>query len=356
MDPRAALAARLATVRAAADDAALRAALRAVPKYELHVHLAGSIRRSTIVALARRHGVTLPAAERDFLAAASPLLFFPGAQIWEVFHQAYQWYWSCVQSAEDLARIVAEALEDAAAQGVVHTELTLSGSYVLRRFPYDEWVDAVAQGIAAAQRRYPIRAAAILDISRRSGPEAALANVRQVLTRPSPAICGIGMGGDERQFPTRDFAAAFQCARAGGLATTVHVSEMTDAQATVDALELLQPRRLGHALTTIQSPAAYRLLRDSGVPVESCPLCNVVSGMGGIASLAQHPIRRMYEDGIPITINTDDPQLFGFDLLDNYILLAKEAGFTLADFARINTRAARDGFAPRPVCKMPIGC
>lgn len=318
--------------------------IKKIPKHELHVHLGGSIRRKTIVELAQKNHVPLPVSPDDFLKTLTPLSLFAGDQLWELFHRTYQWYWSCVQSCDDLERITFEFLEDSYRQGVIHSEFTVSGSYLMRTFPFDEWVHAISSGIREAQKRYPIKAAAILDISRRSGPENALKNVKQVIESNTESLCGIGMGGDEVQYPHRLFIEAFRLARSHHISSTVHVAEFRSGETTISAIEDLKPNRLGHALTTIQSENAYRVLKSSGLHVESCPLCNYVGGMGGIDTVAEHPIRRYYEDGVPISINTDDPEIFGFNLIDNYILLMKEAGFGLSDFEKINHNAAHSVF------------
>ncbi|MBI4366096.1 MAG: hypothetical protein HY543_04675 [Deltaproteobacteria bacterium] len=335
---------RLRHVHSLCDEPDLKRAIAAIPKCELHVHLAGAIRRHTLLDLAKRHGVALPADEETFLASPSLLLLSSGEGIWDVFHRMYQWCWSCVQSCEDLERIVFEFLEDSARQGVIHSEFTVSGTALMRKFPFDEWAHAVAMGIDRARRLHAIRAAAILDISRRSGPAQARANVERVVKHRPRAICGIGMGGDEVTYPDALFHEAFACARTHKIPSTVHVAEFNPGETTVTALEMLQPDRLGHALTTIGSAPAYALMRARGIPVEICPVGNFVTGAGNLQRLADHPIRRYYDDGIPLSINTDDPRIFGVDLIDTYICLVKELGFTLRDFATINAQAMAAGF------------
>ena len=330
---------RLAHVKDLSADTSLREEIRKIPKCELHVHLGGSIRRTTIAELAEKNGVPLPAPKKIFLAAATPLEFFNGEAIWELFHNTYKWHWSCIKSCDDLVRIVREFLEDSYVQGITHSEFTVSGSYLTLNFPFDEWTGAIADGIAEARKKYPVKAAAILDISRRLGAESAVDNVRQITERRPKCICGIGMGGDEVKYPHRLFKEAFGLARENNIPSTVHVSEFTPGETTIEALEELSPNRLGHALNTIKSPAAYETLKRSSLHVESCPLCNYVGGMGGVDNISEHPIRQFYRDGIPISINTDDPRIFGFDLIDNYVCLIKEAGFSIADLENINKMA-----------------
>ncbi|MBI2346047.1 MAG: hypothetical protein HYV03_04020 [Deltaproteobacteria bacterium] len=338
---------RLLHVKAIGCDADLREEIRTIPKCELHVHLAGAVRRSTLVDLARKNNVSLPASSaQDFLQAPNLLMLSSGNEIWELFHRMYQWCWSCVRSCDDLERIVFEFLEDSYHQGVRHSEFTVSGSAVMHKFPFDEWTDAVALGIHRAQASYPIAAAAILDISRRSGPAQAHANVDKVIQGRPSALCGIGMGGDEVKYPDSLFTEAFQHARKNAIPSTVHVAEFAPGETTITTIEMLQPNRLGHALNTIKSTQAYAILKEKGIHVESCPLCNYLGLVGGLTCIEEHPISKYYMDGIPISINTDDPHIFGFDLLDNYVCLFKEAHFTIEDFRAINKRAATFGFIP----------
>ncbi len=336
--------ARWQHVKSLGSDGALREAVRKIPKHELHVHLAGSIRRATALELAQRYGVALPCAAADFLSAPAPLLCFSGDDIWSRFHATYLWHWSCVQRVEDLQRVLQEALEDAAAQGVVYSEYTISGSYVLANFSWDEWTSALAETIDAAQHSFGICGRVILDISRRRGPALALETVQQIASDRPRAICGIGLGGDEVRYPHRLFHAAFACARAEKIFSTVHVSEFTDGATTTEALDTLQPDRLGHALTTHRDTAAYAHLRSSGRHVESCPACNVIMGVDGIEHFADHPIRKYFDAGIPLGINTDDPQILGIDLLDVYVALARTLDFSLEDFAAMNAQAQRVRF------------
>lgn len=332
---------RLQHVKGSNLDQSLKEVVRNIPKYELHVHLGGSIRRSTIIDLAEKNHVPLPTIKKCFEAAPTPLEFFHGDALWELFHDTYKWYWSCVKSCEDLKRIVEEFLEDSHHQGVVHSESTVSGSYLLGTFPFDEWTDAISEGISNIQKRAPIKASAILDISRRFGAGNAVKNVREIVNKRPKCICGIGMGGDEVKYPSRLFNEAFELARENNIPSTVHVAEFGTGETTIDVIRELKPLRLGHALNTIRSDIAYDILKNSGLHVESCPLCNYVGGMGGLNEISEHPIRQFYNDGIPISINTDDPQIFGYDLIDNYVCLMKEAGFKLEDFDIINKTASK---------------
>lgn len=335
---------RIGHVKKTGADPDLRDVVRALPKYEFHVHLGGSIRRETAADLAAKNGVALPAAKKHFLKAASPLEFFHGDELWELFHNTYKWYWSCVRGCRDIERIVAEFLEDSHRQGVVHSEFTVSGSYLMNAFPLDEWADAVRSGIDEAGKHFGIRAAAILDISRRAGPEGALNIVRQFAGRRPPAICGIGMGGDEVKYPHRLFSEAFSLARESGIRTTVHVAEFAAGETTIEALEILRPDRLGHALNTHKSVEGFEALKKSGKHVESCPVCNYVATMGEIGHLSHHPVKRYFDDGIPVSINTDDPSVFGYDLIDCYVCMIKDAGFSVKDLEKINTDAQNHAF------------
>jgi adenosine deaminase len=215
---------------------------------------------------------------------------------------------------------------------------------VIPKFPFAEWTQAFAEAIDHAQQHLSIQAGYLLDISRRSGPQVATQIVQQAVEHKPKHLAGISMGGDEVKFPCRNYTKAFALAREHGIPSTVHVSEFNPGETTIEAIDHLQPNRLGHALNTIHSPVAYQKLKASGIPVESCPLCNFVGGMGGISKLADHPIRKYFLDGIPLSINTDDPRIFGFDLVDNYVCLMKEAGFTMDDFVKINEQAKASAF------------
>lgn len=340
MELKKAIAGRINHIKNIGSDHDLRKQIKKIPKYELHVHLGGSIRRTTIVELAEKNGIALPTDKKTFLNALTPLEFFNGNALWELFHNAYKWHWSCIKSCDGLKRIVIEFLEDSYLQGIIHSEFTVSGSYLNQTFSFDEWTSAIEDGISEIQKKYKIQAAAILDISRRFGAENAINNVGQIITNRPKCVCGIGMGGDEVKYPHHLFAEAFALARENKIPSTVHVAEFTDGTTTIDVIEKLKPNRLGHALNTIKSDTAYGALKKSGLHVESCPLCNYVGGMGGVNNISDHPIRQYYKDSVPISINTDDPQIFGFDLIDNYVCLMKEAGFSISDFELLNRKTS----------------
>ncbi len=325
-------------------DPILREQIRKIPKIELHVHLGGSIRRSTAVDLAEKNNIALPASKKHFKGASTPLELFHGEALWELFHNTYKWHWSCVKTCDDLKRIVEEFLEDSYNQGIIHSEFTVAGSYLTQTFPFDEWTDAVAAGTDSAAKKFPLKAAAILDIARRLGPDNAVKIVEQIINRKPKCICGIGMGGDEVKYPSGLFKEAFSLARQNNIPSTVHVAEFTAGETTIEVIEELKPTRLGHALNTIKSGTAYNMLKKSKLPVESCPLCNFIGGMGEVNAISEHPIRQFYKNNIPISINTDDPQIFGYNLIDNYICLMKEADFSLRDFEIINTLAQESAF------------
>lgn len=335
---------RLERVRTVAANPELRAEIRKIPKYELHVHLGGSIRRETAIQLAEKNGISLPSLKKSFAETPTPLQHFAGDQLWELFHNTYAWHWSCVQTCDNLKRIVIEFLEDSHEQGVVYSEIIVAGSFVMNRFPFTEWTHAIQEAIEEAERSLGIRSGYLLDISRRSGPEVATSNVRKIIKHRPAHLVGISMGGDEVKYPCRNYSEAFALARENNIPSTVHVSEFNPGETTTEAIDNLQPNRLGHALNTIKSPRAYQKLLQSGIPVESCPLCNFVGGMGGRNNLWDHPIRKYFLDDIPLSINTDDPRIFGFDLLDNYVCLMKESGFSIADFESINKGAAKQAF------------
>jgi aminodeoxyfutalosine deaminase len=324
----------------------VRAAIRSLPKAELHLHVEGSIRPSTAVELAARHGVALTEEEARQRYRYSD---FDG------FLQAFAWVVSFLREPADYALITRRLAEELLAEGVVYAEvITAVGVMLWQR----QDAEANFAEMAAAAREYEAKGLTIRwlpDAAWQFGADAALEVARRVVRWTELGVIGFGMGGDELMFDYGGFRAAFELAAEHGLRRTAHAGEVGPPGKIRDAVELLGAERIGHGLAAIHDPAVADLLTERGIPLEVCPTSNVCTGalarqLGKEdAALADHPLPRLLAAGIPVTLSTDDPAMFHTDLLSEYASCATPLGLPPAAILRLLEASFEHAFLPPAV-------
>ncbi len=177
----------------------------------------------------------------------------------------------------------------------------------------------------------------IVDLIRDSGPEWALGHLREILARKSPAVMGITLGGSEDCYPQEAFAEVFALAREHGLRRSVHAGEALGPESVWSALKALAPERIGHGVRAIEDPRLVAHLAEAQIPLEVCPTSNIFTR--AYASYAEHPVKKLFDAGVPITINSDDPTFFRTTLTEEYAHVAAR-GFTRDQIGEV----LRNGF------------
>ena len=302
----------------------------AIPKVELHCHLEGTVRPSTFVELARKHGRDLPTENLTDLYRFSSLNSFL-----EIFWLVQ----SLIGDRDDWARVAYEATLDAAPHGLRYREAFFTPARHLEAGQsLAEIIAGLTEGTEAAERETGVRTALVCDIDRSYGPIAAveLAEDLVMLRRDGRAdrVIGLGMDSTERGVDPADFAPAYEVARAGGLHVTGHAGEDTGPENIAAALEALQLERIDHGIAVVEDPALMERLAGARVPFNVCPSSNVVIA-NRYSSLAEHPLRRMRDAGLLVTINTDDPAMTGADLGREYRDVAEALGYGFDEMCRI---------------------
>ena len=293
---------------------------------ELHVHLEGSVEPETLLELD-------PSLTREEIAAATSYSDFAG------FLKSFVWVNQRLRKPEDYARVARRLFERLASEGVSYAEVTLSAGVVLwKQQPFAPVFDAVAREAA----RSPIAVRWILDAIRQFGAETAAPVFDLAAERAGDGVVAVGIGGDEERGPARWFADLFREARDRGLHLTCHAGETTGPASVWEALEI-GAERIGHGIRSIEDPALVAQLAERQIPLEVCITSNVRTG--AVASLAAHPVRRLFDAGVPIVLNTDDPALFGCTLASEYELAARKFGFTEDQLAALAHNAFRHAFA-----------
>ena len=310
-----------------------------LPKVELHLHLVGSASVPTVLELARRHpeGGAVPQTEPELRA------FFE-FQDFLHFADVYGAVSALVREPADVAALVTGAARDLAGQNVRYAELTVTPyTFTSRGMPMAEVTEALDLGAAEAQREHGVQLGYIFDIPGEYGGDAARATLDHALSRPPQALTGFGLAGIEQARPAyRDaFRSAFAAAIAAGLHSVPHAGEMTGPETIWEALNGLRAERIGHGISCLADPDLVAYLCEKQIPLEVCPTSNVCTRQ--VPDLASHPLPKLLAEGLFVTLNSDDPPMFGTTLTQEYRQAVSVLGLSrdqLAELARNGVRAS----------------
>jgi len=314
-----------------------------IPKVDLHRHLEGAIRISTLMELARALEITLPLQpslhslvqmqpEEDqnfsnFLAKFSTLRLF-------------------YRTPEIIRRITYEAVADAASDHVLHLELIFTPVALSRArgFALAEVMDWVAESALQAGQDYGISTRLIASVNRHESVELAEETANLAVERISKGIVGLNLAGNEAEFSALPFATVFRQAKKAGLAISIHAGEWGGAGNVREALEELHADRIGHGIRILEDPRVVALARQKGTTFEVCITSNFQTG--SIPNLKQHPILKMLDAGLIVTINTDDPSISQISLSDEYRLALETLGLNRQTLNGCIRAAAGASFLP----------
>ncbi|GII87602.1 adenosine deaminase [Sphaerisporangium siamense] len=305
--------------------------IAALPKVELHVHLVGSASVPTVLDLARRHpGGPVPTTEEE-------LREFYVFRDFAHFTTVYEGVNGLVREPEDVATLVTGAARDLAAQNARYVELTVT-PYSHHRMGMTPRAVTEALDLAAREAAgFGVRVAYIFDIPGEYGVDAARATLDHALAEPPRDLVGLGLAGlEEVRARHRDtFRDAFRAATAAGLHSLPHAGEVGGPPIIWEAVEGLRAERIGHGIRCLDDPRLVAHLRETRLPLEVCPTSNVRTRQ--VPDLASHPLPRLLEEGLYVTLNSDDPPMFGTTLDQEYRVAAEVFGLgpaALADLAR----------------------
>lgn len=304
------------------DPAETRDWLRKLPKAELHLHLEGSITPETLVALSRTHDAvpfTLDQARAVYTYHDFPSFLMSFKAVTERLHVP-----------ADYETITYNMVRDLAAQGVQHAEVYLSIGILYRfgRLDPDAVMEAAERGRTRGEQDFGTTVLWIIDAVRHFGVEEAQRVFLKAASLRSqyPSVVGIGIGGDEARGPAQEFREVYDEAKAAGLHLTCHAGESTGAQSVWGAINI-GAERIGHALSAQDDPDLIEVLVQRQIPLE----LNVTSNLrtNCCPALMEHPVRRYFEEGLMVTLNSDDPPFFGATLLDEFEMVQREFVFSL---------------------------
>ncbi|MBA0125864.1 adenosine deaminase [Haloechinothrix sp. YIM 98757] len=307
-----------------------------VPRYELHCHLDGSVRPSTIAELAREQGMTLAAPVEHLVVA--PAHCGSLSRFLSYIDVPLQ----VLQSPEALRRAARELVEDFRTDGVVYGEVRFAPQLHCRRgMTQDEAVASVAEGLAAGRESTGVATGLLLCCLRHQSPQESLA-VAETALRHKDAVAGLDLAGDEQNHPATPHREAFELAHAAGLACTVHAGEVAGPASMWEAIDVLGARRIGHGVRCVGDRALLDRLRRERIALEMCPTSNVQTG--AVAGLDDHPATTLLDDGLAVTVNTDTRTTSATTLSHEFGMLREVAGWTTDHETRVRFHAAAAAF------------
>src|SRR5262249_13675346 len=296
-----------------------------------------SIQPETLLLLAKRNNVTLPVTTVEGLRQWYKFTDFPH------FVEIYLAISACICSPEDIEFIAREYLRGQAAQRILHSEVTFTPYThysTNRRIPFEDQLAALSRAREWAARELEVSVGWVLDIVRNVRPvEHGLMVADWAISGMGRGVVALGLGGIEAGNPPERFQEAFERALEAGLASVPHAGETAGPESVLGALRTLKAQRIGHGVRCLEDPELVAELRDRQIPLEVCPTSNVCLGVA--PSLDEHPLPRLLDEGLTITINSDDPPMFNTTLTDEYLRAAQILGCGVEDIERLAINAVR---------------
>ena len=293
-----------------------------LPKVELHRHLEGSLRLTTMLDIARQHGVTVPVSVFNLSGLVQvqdqdPMTFSNFLDKFKTLRLFYK-------SPDVIDRVTREAVEDAANDNIRYLELRFTPVALSRAegFPLHDVMDWVISSAKDAASKYKVKVGLIASVNRHESPELAEQVAWLAAEHITDGLVGIDLAGNEAEFKSDPFHGIFKEARQAGLHVTIHAGEWGGAENVRDALENLGAERIGHGVRVLEDENVTALARERGTVFEVCVTSNYQSGVA--KSLPEHPLPRMMAAGLNVTVNTDDPSVSRITLTHEYQHVCEE--------------------------------
>jgi len=307
-----------------------------VPKVELHLHLEGAIPHAALWELIQKYGGDPSVPTREALGARF--------QYRDFAHFIAIWIWKnqFLRTYEDFTYIAEAIARDFVRQNIRYVEAFFSPArFIHHGLEIQDLTEAIRQGLARVQG---VEVALVADLVRDLGPENAAVTLRAVHEVRELGVIGVGIGGSEPLFPPELFADVFAQAQRLGLRTSAHAGEAAGPTSIWGALRTLHVDRIGHGTRAEEDPYLLDYLAEHAIPLEMCPLSNVSTRV--VAAIEEHPVRRYVDRGLVVTINTDDPQMFGNSLADEFRVLHERFGFSRSELRRLIVQGIQASWLP----------
>ena len=319
-----------------------RELLRRLPKAELHCHLDGSVRPQTLIDLGREYGQPMPRSNADDLRE---YMIVRNARSLEDYLERFETTLSVMQTGEALERIAYELAEDAARDGVRYLEIRYSPILNVRRgLALGETIEAPLRGLARAERDFGTIGRVIVCAIRNMGPELSLELARLAVGYRARGVVGFDLAGGEAGNPAALHAAAFAYAREHDLACTCHAGEGDSASSVRQAVHSCGAHRIGHATHLVDDESLVEYVNDRRIALEICLTSNVQTR--AVPDYESHPLRRYFDRGMNVVLNTDNRLMSGTTLTDEYVHAARHLDFDFKELTRVALNGFESAFLP----------
>jgi adenosine deaminase len=310
--------------------------IRALPKAEQHIHLVGSTQPKTLLWLAEERSIDVP-----FETVEEVREFFSYTDF-DHFIRVYSTVVDCITQEKQFERIAYEMTEAGHHCNVRDIEASFSApDHVRKGLDYGGMLDAINRGLRRGKMKFGVDCRLRIDLVRNYGPDYGM-EVLDWIEGKGDNIVAIDIGGSEKGYPPEPYGSVYERAREMGLRLVAHAGEAAGIASVWGAVRGLEVERIGHGTVAVKAPELLRFLAERGVTIEACPVSNVRTG--AVASVAQHPIREFIEHGIRVTVNSDDPPMFGTDMNNEYIQLHEQLGFTVPELFQLSLNAVDSAF------------
>jgi adenosine deaminase len=314
-----------------------------LPKTEIHCHLEGSIRTDTIIEIAREHGLSLPAYE---VAALDPRVkVYEQLKDLQAVLDAFAIFQNSIASPAAVERIMFELCEDAARQNVKLFEVRFSPDWAFsgHQLDWDAALEGILRAKARAESQFEMVIGLIAISSRSLGVSSCEKTVDWAICHKD-VIQGIDLADSESEHPIREFVRPVFRAKDAGLKVTIHSGEDTPASAAVDTIRAVSPDRIGHGIHIIDDMDAVELVKERGITLEVNPWSNYLTN--SVRRIEEHPLKRLFDLGVKVTINSDDPEVLDTNLNNEYRIAHEILGMTFDEITECNRTAVRASFLP----------
>jgi adenosine deaminase len=307
-------------------DMSLSDKLLQLPKVELHLHLEGAIPLKALWQLIEKYDAVSEVGSFSQLEQRF--------QYKDFSHFIDTWLWKnkFLREYEDFTFIASKVAEDLASQNIVYVEAFYSpGDFIKHGLEPQKLTESIRKGLDVHADKITVHLVA--DLIRDFGPERGMTWLKQIYEVKNLGVIGIGIGGSEQEFPPEPYAAVYDEARKLGFRTSAHAGEVAGAESIWGAIRSLKVDRIGHGTRAIDDLNLLAYLKEKQLPIEMCPISNLRTRV--VPDLALHPIRTLYDEGLLITVNTDDPKMFNSSLVKEYRALVEKLDFSLDDIVKL---------------------
>ena len=314
-----------------------------IPKTEIHCHLEGAIRTQTIIDIAKEHNLKLPSYEASELDKYVKV--YDQLRDLEAVLAAFAIFQNSIISPDLVERIAWELFEDSAKQNIRLFEVRFSPDWAFHghNLDWDACLEGLLRAKERAERELDMAIGYIAITSRSMGPESCVKTVHWAM-RHKDKILGVDLADSERDFPLHEFVRPILKAKEAGLKVTIHTGEDTPASYVKETIELVNPDRIGHGIHAIEDKEVVELLKERGITLEVNPWSNYLTN--SVRTIEEHPLKRLFDLGVRVTINSDDPEVLETNLNNEYRIAHEVLGMSMDQIAVCNRYAYEASFIP----------